>query len=218
MSTANVKHVLIVGVGGLGRHMVQEALERGLSVSVMVRDRTKLEARLDAATIGRLTNITIGDATDPAALNSAMQGVDVALSGNGAHPNMAAELAAAVGRNGVQKLVWPAGGSNAMDEEGVTPAYKRYMEWWPGAEQVYLAHQACIDAIRDSGINHVIFGPGRMTSVGRRSVDVAATVRVNRVAGMQVSYEDAAWVMLEAATTEKWDRELVSAVTPSMPG
>jgi len=214
MSTATVKHVLIVGVGGLGTHMVHEALERGLAVSVMVRDRAKLDTRLDPATIDRLANITVGDATNPAALNQAMQGIDAVLSGNGAHQKMAAELAAAVGRNGVLKLIWPAGGSNAMDEDGITPAYKQYMDWWPGAEQVYLAHQACIDAIRDTGINYVIFGPGRMTPAGKRSAEVAATVRVNRVAGMQVSYEDAAWVMLEAATTNKWDHELVSAATP----
>ncbi|MEU1306078.1 MULTISPECIES: hypothetical protein [Streptomyces] len=42
---------------------------------------------------------------------------------------------------------------------------------------------------------------------------MASTVRVNRVAGMSVSYENAAWVMFEAASTDAWDRELVSAAT-----
>lgn len=214
MSASTVQHVLIVGVGGLGSHMVHESLERGLSVSIMVRDRAKVDHRLDTDTIARLASITVGDATDPAALDRAMAGVDVVLSGNGAHQKMATELAAAVKRNHVQKLVWPAGGSNAMDEDGVTPAYVRYLDWWPGAEQVYLAHQACIDAIRDTGINYVVFGPGRMTPAGHRSPNVASTVRINRVAGMQVSYEDAAWTMLQAATTNAWDRELVSTATP----
>lgn len=57
-----------------------------------------------------------------------MQGIDVALSGNGAHTRMAREMAEAFKRNGVKKLVWPAGGSNAMAEDGVTPAYKEYLE------------------------------------------------------------------------------------------
>lgn len=52
-----------------------------------------------------------------------------------------------------------------------------------------------------------------MTAVGRRSDDVRSTVRINRVAGMFLSYEDAAWVMLEAALTDAYDRELVSAST-----
>lgn len=53
-----------------------------------------------------------------------------------------------------------------------------------------------------------------MTPAGHRSPDVASTIRVNRVAGMSVSYEDAAWVMLQAATTSTWDHELISAATP----
>lgn len=214
MTTPTPTNVLIVGVGGLGTHMAHEALERGAQVSVMVRDRAKLETRLDADTLAKLTRITVGDATDPTALDQAMQGVDVALSGNGAHTRMAREMAEAVKRNDVKKLVWPAGGTNLLADDGVTLAYRAYAGAGFDAEAIYKAHQACIDAIRETGINYVIFGPGRMTPAGHRSPDVASTVRVNRVAGMSVSYEDAAWVMLEAALTDAWDRELVSAATP----
>jgi hypothetical protein len=38
-------------------------------------------------------------------------------------------------------------------------------------------------------------------------------MRINRDAGPFVSYEDAAWVMLEAATTHDYDRQLVSGAT-----
>lgn len=71
----------------------------------------------------------------------------------------------------------------------------------------------CIDAIRETGINYMIFCPGRMTTHGHRSPDVRSSVRINRVAGMSVSYEDAAWVMLEGALTDAYDRRLVSAAT-----
>lgn len=81
-------------------------------------------------------------------------------------------------------------------------------------EDAYRRHQACIDAIRASGVNYVIFCPGRMDTAGKRGEDVASTVRINRDAGPFVSYEDAAWVILEAATTSTWDGELVSAATP----
>lgn len=199
----------------MGIHMVHEALERGTEVSVMVRDEAKLESQLDAATLARLAKVTVGDATDPAALDDAMQGVDVVVSGKGAHLQMAREMAQAVKRNGVGKLVWPAGAANAMAEDGVTPAYKELLPFWPQVEQIYRAHKACIDAIREVGINHVIFGPARMGSAGYRSADVASTIRVNRVAGMSVSCEDAAWVMLEATLTATWDGELVSAATPT---
>lgn len=213
MTTSSHSQILIVGVGGLGEHLVREALERGAQVSVLVRDRTKLEARLDAGTIAKLTRITVGDATDPAALDSAMQGIDVVISGNGAHKTMARRMAEAAKRNRLGKLIWPAGGTNLMSDDGVTPAYKAYGNSSFNAEAIYKAHQACIDVIRETGVNYVIFCPGRMTSVGYRSADVASAVRVNRPAGMFVSYEDAAWVILEAALTNAWDRELIGAAT-----
>ena len=69
--------VLIVGVGGLGKCMVHEALERGLRVSVLVRNRAKLEADLSKETIARLRNITVGDGTQATVLDEAIPGVDV---------------------------------------------------------------------------------------------------------------------------------------------
>jgi uncharacterized protein YbjT (DUF2867 family) len=179
----------------------------------MVRDESRLRARLDEETLRRLTTITVGDATDPAALDRAIQGIDVALSGNGANREMAHQMALAVQRNNVQKLIWPAGGSNVMAEDGITPAYLTHMDRFPRAKDIYHAHQVCIDAIRETGINYMIFCPGRMTTHGHRSPDVRSSVRINRVAGMSVSYEDAAWVMLEGALTDAYDRRLVSAAT-----
>jgi len=55
-----------------------------------------------------------------------------------------------------------------------------------------------------------------MKSLGRRIPDVRSTIRINRDGGPVVSYEDAAWVMIEAATTDAFDRELVSAGTPDV--
>lgn len=60
---------------------------------------------------------------------------------------------------------------------------------------------------------HVIFCPGRMGSAGQRSADVRSTIRINRDGGPFVSYEDAAWVMLEGAASNTYDGQLVSAGT-----
>lgn len=203
-------NVLIVGVGGLGAAMVHEALERGTVVAVLVRDPSTLAARLGEGTVARLARVTVGDAKRPATLDAATRGVDVVLSGKGADRTMARELAAAVGRSTATKLCWPAGGTNVMAEDGETPAYLDLLDDWPGAADAYRAHQGCIDEIRAAGVNHMIMCPGRMEAVGRRSLDVAASVRVNRLTGRFTSYEDAAWVMLQGALTDSWDRELVS--------
>ncbi|OQV66610.1 hypothetical protein AK51_03975 [Serratia nematodiphila DZ0503SBS1] len=193
--------------------MVREAVERGLRVSVLVRNKTKLEAALGSELLAKLDRVVVGDGTNPQVVTEASSGVDIVLSGRGADPHLAQTLAAAVKQNGVSKLCWPAGTTNVLDEDGVTPNYKRLLHLGNWVESAYRAHGACIDAIQQSGINYVIFCAGRMTSVGHRSQDVRASVRINRDAGPFVSYEDAAWVMLEGATTHEYDRQLVSATT-----
>ncbi|MDS9469639.1 MULTISPECIES: NAD(P)H-binding protein [Paracoccus] len=205
--------ILVVGVGGLGKCMVLEALGRGLRVSVLVRNRTKLEADLGKEIDLQLSQITVGDALRPTVLDAAMAGVDVVLSGKGADPELAAALADAVKRNRVSKLCWPAGTTNVMAEDGITPNYNKLAHLGTWVERAFHAHAACIAAIRAADINHVIFCPGRMAGLGRRSPDVEASLRINRDSGPFVSYEDAAWVMLEAATTHEYDRQLVSAAT-----
>lgn len=210
----NPLRILIVGVGGLGRCLVQEALERGLSVSVLVRHREKLERELEVTVLSQLEKIHIGDGTDATALDSAMQGIDVVLSGRGAAPDLAEALATAVARNGVQKLCWPGGTTNVLADDGVTPNYKRLAHLGSWVEQAYITHGKCIEAIRQAGVNFVIFCPGVMKSKGQLSPDVKKTIRINRDAGPFVSYEDAAWVILEAATTTTYDQQLVSAATP----
>lgn len=98
-------HVLVIGVGGLGTELVHEALERDLPVSVLVRNPAKLDAALTADQRARLAAVNVGDGTDPAALDRAMVGIDVVLSGRGAAPEMAEAVAQAAARNGVAKLI-----------------------------------------------------------------------------------------------------------------
>ncbi len=209
------QHILVIGVGGLGQCLVREGLERELHVSVLVRNKEKLLNDLGEATVTKLDHIHVGDGMDPAILDKAMRNVNVVLSGRGADPRLAHEMARAVKRNGIAKLCWPAGSTNVMAEDGITPNYKNLLHLGKWVEQAYTLHGACIDTIKETGINHVIFCPGRMGSAGHRSPDVASTIRINRDAGPFVSYEDAAWVLLEAATTDTYDRQLVSAATPN---
>jgi putative NADH-flavin reductase len=205
--------VLIVGVGGLGKCMVSEALERGARVSLIVRDQEKLKVELGSEMLAKVSKIIVGDGSQAALLDEAMPGIDVVLSGRGADALLAGELAAAVKRHGVKKLCWPGGSTNVMADDGITPNYQRLLHLGSWIEGAYRLHRDCIDAIQQININYVIFCPGRMASVGKRSADVRASVRINRDGGDFVSYEDAAWVMLEAATTNTYDRELISAGT-----
>lgn len=205
--------VMIIGVGGLGTCMVREALERRLHVSVLVRNRNKLEAAVGHEMVAKLDRVVVGDGADPRVLDNALPKVDVVLSGRGADPYLAHALAEGVRRNKVGKLCWPAGTTNVLADDGVTLNYKRLLPIGDWVEGAYRTHAACINAIKQADIDYVFFCAGRMASVGGRSPDVSDSIRINRDAGPFVSYEDAAWVMLEAATTTAYDLQLVSAAT-----
>lgn len=194
--------------------MVEEALARDLKVSVLVRRQEKLEHDLGEKSISKLDKIFVGDAADAQTLDRAMQHIDVVLSGVGAHPILAEALSEAVKRNNVKKLCWPAGTTNVLADDGITPNYQKLLHLGSWVEQAYRVHGMCIDFIQKANINYVIFCPPRMAGVGYRSPNVQETIRINRDAGSFVSYEDAAWVILEAATTNLYDKKLISAATP----
>ncbi len=79
------------------------------------------------------------------------------------------------------------------------------------------AHAPCIDALKASGSNFVIFCPGRMLPRGQVSVPPPTIMRRGDPkydSKMHfVSYEDAAHAMLEAATVNDYDGTHIQAVT-----
>ena len=102
-----------------------------------------------------------------------------------------------------------------MSEDGVTPDWVNVAKYWPPAERAYAAHGACIDAIRATGINHVVFCPGFMQAAGQKTA-ATPSIRINRPSpGTAVgSYEDAAWVMVQAAEVSDYDGQLITAGFP----
>lgn len=70
--------VLVIGAtGGTGRRLVEQALERGWTVTALVRDPGRLPTRHD-----RLTILT-GDALDEASVDAAVRGQDAVVSALG---------------------------------------------------------------------------------------------------------------------------------------
>ena len=212
---ASVAMLVVGATGGLGRCLVREALERGHVVSVLVRDRAKLASILGDDIVGRLAAIHIGDARNPMVARDAIAGQEIVIGAQGADKEFASVLAEQTKAAGAKKFVFVAGATNVVEDDGVTPAYLAWKTVWAGAEGAFRAHGACIDAIRASGVKHVVFCPAMMDSLGAKSADLpaAANIRVNRPSGGFVSFEDAAWVMLEAAEGSQWDGELVTAST-----
>ena len=79
------------------------------------------------------------------------------------------------------------------------------------------AHTPCIDVIKESGANFIIFCPGRMLPRGKPSSPPAAILtrgdpKYNSIYQF-VSYEDAAHAMLEAAARSEYDGRHIQALT-----
>lgn len=207
--------VLVVGAtGGLGKALVQECLGRGLNISVLVRNKDKFDTEFASFNYDwPASNIYVGDAASNSSIvKKACEGKDVVLMGIGAVEAIAQVVAEQSKAAGVKKMVHIAGATNVMDADGITPLWKKYASSWPPAEKAFIAHGKCIDAIRKTGINHVVFCPAFMDSIGKKSIPVAEP-KINRESGNFVSYEDAAHVMLDAAEKSTWDGQLITAVT-----
>ncbi|KAJ3009582.1 UNVERIFIED_CONTAM: hypothetical protein HDU68_002598 [Siphonaria sp. JEL0065] len=206
--------VLVVGAtGGLGQQITREALKRGHTVSVMVRSSDKLNQTFNASDVSRLAHVHIGDGSDATTLSTACLNNDVILNAVGSRPEVARAIAtAAVSSTHVKKLIHIAGATNVLSEDGSKLEWTNWVSRWSGAENAFKTHQAGIDAIRETGINYVVFCPGFMKSAGTASIP-PVVVRVNRPSGDFVSYEDAAVVMVDAVEKSEWDRQLITAAT-----
>jgi putative NADH-flavin reductase len=192
--------------------LVKECLDRGISVSVLVRNKEKFISEFSNI-VWPEANIFVGDAaSDASVVKKACQGKDIVLCGIGAVEAIARNVAEQSQITGVKKLIHVAGATNVMDVDGVTPLWKKYADSWPPAERVFIAHGKCIDAIKATGINHVVFCPALMSSREKKSSPVAVP-KINRESGGFVSYEDAAHIIVDAAQKSDWDGQLITAAT-----
>ncbi|MBB5870117.1 putative NADH-flavin reductase [Allocatelliglobosispora scoriae] len=73
-----MKLTVFGATGGIGRHVVTQALEAGHTVTAVVRDAARLDLHHPALTV-----VTVAGLTDPVALQPALTGADAVISGVG---------------------------------------------------------------------------------------------------------------------------------------
>ena len=110
-----IKLLIVAATGGLGSAITRHAVSAGHTVSALVRSAASAAAKLPAA-----ANIIVGDASDPAILSSAIEGVDAVAVAVGAQAKAVVENAVSV-VSGVAVDAQPAlimvGGSPALNME-----------------------------------------------------------------------------------------------------
>jgi uncharacterized protein len=195
--------IAIFGASGwIGGTVTREALERGLTVTAIVRDPARLQLRHE-----RLTT-QICDVTDPAKVAAAVAGHDAvaaAISGrkDGHHevvPAAVRSLLVGLPRAAVMRLVWVGGAGSLLVAPGVrlidTPQFPA--EWKAEASaQVHALElfRASTSDIEWSFLSPpVVIEPGQRTGRYRTGLDQLVT---DEKGVSQISVEDYAVALLD---------------------
>ncbi len=118
MSAASLKVLIVSATGGLGSTLVRAALAKGHTVHALARSAPKFNEHFSAAEAARV-QLHVGDASDADTVAAAFAAADVAVSAAPANPRIAAALAGAA-RAQNKKLVWTAGASNMIAQDGMS--------------------------------------------------------------------------------------------------
>ncbi|GAB3039151.1 NmrA family transcriptional regulator [Mycobacterium bourgelatii] len=207
--------ILVIGAtGGTGAQVVKQALARGHSVKVQVRDRVQA-AQFDQA------EVMVGDVRDAAAVDSALSGVDAVVCCLGVRLGQdpgtvrsagTANLVAQMRRHGVRRLIAVSTvgvGSSVADQSRIA----RMM--WPrmvGRPRLIEADRAEA-AIRDGGdeLAWTLVRPPRLVDgAGGARLQVGPSVRTGMRS--QLARADLASVLLDQVTDERYVGAAVTAV------
>ncbi len=164
-----MKLVVFGATGGTGRRPVEQALAAGHEVTAVVRDEARLLARN-----GRL-RVLEADVLEPAEIQPALAGADVAVSALGARSYRAATTICSAGTGsilqamraaGVRRFVAISAAPVATEEDPGDPALYRlavrpllWMVFKGSYEDMTLMEQQ----VRRSGVEWTIFRPPRLT-------------------------------------------------------
>jgi NAD(P)-dependent dehydrogenase (short-subunit alcohol dehydrogenase family) len=133
-----IKLLIVAATGGLGSAITRHAVGAGHTVSVLVRSAESAAAKLPAA-----VSVFVGDASDPATLSAAVQGVDAVAVAVGAQAKAVVENAVSV-VSGVAADAQPAlvmvGGAPALAMEDGSSAVTGFggAEWAQGLRDLHL--------------------------------------------------------------------------------
>jgi putative NADH-flavin reductase len=162
-----MKVTLYGATGQIGRRILVELLQRGHSVTAVVRDPAKLDARV------RLTVIP-GDVDDVAGIAAASKGADALVSayGPGAeHPekllSVTRNLIAGAQQSEVPRFLFVGGAGSLEVAPGVTLIDSGHLpEQWKG---IAIAHRDALEIARASAINWTCLSPAGFIQPGQRT-------------------------------------------------
>lgn len=162
-----MKVTLYGATGQIGRRVLEELLQRGHSVTAVVRDPAKLGAR------ARLTLVP-GDVSDVAGIAAASKGADALVSAYGPGPEhpekllpVTRNLIAGAEQSGVPRFLFVGGAGSLEVAPGVTLIDSGHLpEEWKG---IAIAHRDALEMARASAINWTCLSPAGFIQPGERT-------------------------------------------------
>jgi putative NADH-flavin reductase len=221
-----MKLTIVAATGGIGRHILDQAVAAGHEVTAVVRNPNNLSQPVRAVTADLAT-------PDLAALHAAVDGADAVLSGLGPRSNAEAGIAsrgtravvAAMQATGARRLIVVSAAPIGTVPSPGRPKPPRHD---PGdgffmrhlfshvAKTLFREHYADLavmeDLIRDSGLDWTIVRPPRLTNGPLTGVYRTAHGR-NIPGGWKVSRADVAHYMLWALDQPQTIKQIVGMAT-----
>ena len=204
-----MKVTIFGSTGNLGKECLQQCLEAGHEVTVLVRNPSKLPAELkDILTIieGDALILDCVDRAIPAGTDVVLFaiGVDEKTSPQNLCTDVTKHILATMRKNKIPKLVWCGGGSNLLEDDVITFG-ARFVRWYA---EVFLKHRhidkehqlALLEKNKD--INWVGLRPLQMNKGERKE---CYRVGFNAFSGFsKITFADCAHAMLYMLSDDTW--------------
>jgi putative NADH-flavin reductase len=186
--------------GNTGRHLVEQALAAGHTVTAVVRDPTRLPMRHD------WLQVVTADVLDPAAIEPAVAGADAVISALGPRSYRQASSIISAGTASILQAMRAAGTSRvvvvsaapvATDDHGTTLPYRLLVGPMLRAllRRGYADMAVMEDTIKRSGTDWTILRPPRLTN-GPRTGSYRQAKDANLRRGYRISRADLADAIL----------------------
>lgn len=185
--------------GSVGRHVVEQAFERGYEVTVLTRDAGR------AAWTGPRPHVVEGDVLDPAAVEQTVAGQDAVLVtlGNGRKGVVRAEgtrqVIAAMERHGVKRLICQST-LGAGDSRGNLDFLWKYIMFGLLLRPAYADHEQQEKYVRAADLDWTIVRPSAFTDGPRTGSYRRGFDADERGLGLKISRADIAEFLLDQVT------------------
>lgn len=202
-----MKLLVFGATGGIGRQVVEQALEQGHAVTAFARDPAKLDIKHENLTIVQ------GDVMDFASVESAMQGQEAVLAALGSPPwkntsvrsEGTRQIIRAMEKVGLRRFV-SLSTLGAGDSREILP-FKYKIIFATILRKAFTAHEDQEDYIKQSQLDWTIVRPGEFTNGERTGQYQHGFPATDKTIKAKISRADVADFMLKQLADETYVRK-----------